>query len=181
LEPRMADEARARLERGEGRVSQRVVGMDVGVDDVAHRLRGGVLDGGEQALAELRAAPGVDHRNTALANHEAEIGDVTLDLIAACAGPGGVMSGVDMDAGGDLLDRQRFEGRARTAQAGPHKGQGSDRAAQGAGARIHVDWAWWARNGSAGVSGRTASGSRLPLARRRPHGAAFSVAPRWCR
>ena len=57
----------------EGDVAEHVVGMHVGVDDVLDRQLGARTDGGEQLLADARAAAGVDDGDAIAADDEARV------------------------------------------------------------------------------------------------------------
>ncbi len=108
----VADEGRAL--GGEGGVAEHVVGMDMGVDHVAHR-QAVRCRRAAQALPRPQAAAGIDHRHRVAPDHEADIGD--RPVIAA---PGQrVGRGIDEDARRDLLHRQgrRLPGRAGTGSA----------------------------------------------------------------
>src|SRR5678815_1701815 len=58
---------------GERGVSEDVIGMAVGIDDIADRPVGAGANGGEQALALANAAARVDHRDRAFADDETDI------------------------------------------------------------------------------------------------------------
>jgi hypothetical protein len=59
----------------ESRIAQNMVGMNVRIDDIAHRFRGNSLDGGCQRPAFLRTPAGIDHGNAFIADDKTDIGD----------------------------------------------------------------------------------------------------------
>ena len=86
-----------------GRIAERVVGMDVGMDDVADRLVGALAQRGEQGGADCLGAAGIDDRYTAAADNEADVGDVT----AVVGGGRRHRTAMDVDAVCRVLQRQR--------------------------------------------------------------------------
>lgn len=79
-----------------------MVGMAVGVDDIADRLGRAGPHGGQQRLAFAKAAAGVDHGHGLIADDEADIGDVAFVL----AGHQGDGPGVYEDSRCDFAHRQ---------------------------------------------------------------------------
>src|SRR5438094_249170 len=74
----MADEAGSLSDKG--RIAEHVVGMSMGVDDVADRLAGAGPYRGEQRLAFAEAAPRIDHGHRVLTDNETDIGNGALVL-----------------------------------------------------------------------------------------------------
>ena len=70
----MPDEGRAGLD--EGAIAECVVGMRVGVDDVANGLLRLFAQRREEGAAFDQAAAGIDHRDRFVPDDGAEIGDV---------------------------------------------------------------------------------------------------------
>ena len=70
----VADESRAGLD--EGAIAENVIGMRVGVDDIADRLLRPLAQSGEKGAPFDEAAARVDHRDGVVADDRAEIGDV---------------------------------------------------------------------------------------------------------
>jgi len=90
-------------------VAEDVIGMNVRVDDIAHRLCRHLPDRGEQGFAFAGATAGIDYRYRIVADDEACIGGVAL------IGGGHHVDATDVnvDAGGDLGDGQRHDRRLR--------------------------------------------------------------------
>ena len=84
----VADEAGSLC--GEGRIAEDMVGMAVGVDDVADRLGCAGPHRRQQRLALTEAAAGVDHGHRILADDKADIGDVAFVLAGHEGGGPGV-------------------------------------------------------------------------------------------
>ena len=90
--------------------------MHVRIDHVADRQFRVRPHGREQCLADVPRAAGVDHRDAAAADDEADIGDI------AAVVPRQVLDAalVHEDAGGDLVNRK---GRCRAPDPGRDRGQ----------------------------------------------------------
>ncbi len=100
----------------EGRVAEHMIRMDMGIDDVAYRLRRHGADRRKKPFTFARAAAGIDHRDRFIADDEADIGGVALiRLVHHLDG-----TDVNIDAGRDFGHRQRrdrllFPGEANVA------------------------------------------------------------------
>jgi len=99
-QPNMADELGSVSD--EGGVAEHMVGMAMGVDDVADRLGCASPHRRQQRLALTEAAAGVDHGHRILADDKADIGDVAFVL----AGHEGGGPGVHEDSRCDFAHRQ---------------------------------------------------------------------------
>ena len=73
---RASDRWSGRRHVGEGLVAEEIVGMQVEVDDLHHRLVRGLGDQRAQLLAVAPGRPGVDHQHAAAGGDEAGVDDV---------------------------------------------------------------------------------------------------------
>ena len=127
-QPHVAHELRRLRAALEGFVAQHVVGVGMGVDDVADRHRARALDRGAEGAAVARRAAAVDHRRAAAADHQAEIGDAT----AVRRAPVLEHAAAHVDARRQRLQRRGSRGR-RIGRRGGRAEERHERRAQGPG------------------------------------------------
>ena len=92
----MSDEGRAGLD--EGAIAESMIGMGVGVDDVANELLRLFAQRREEGAAFDQAAARVDHRDRVVADDRSEIGDVARIF----PGHEGSFALMGVNAGGDF-------------------------------------------------------------------------------
>ena len=109
----------------EGRIAEDMIGMTVGVDDIADRLVGARADRRKQPLAFTHAAAGIDHSDRVVADDEADIGNVAFVLARHQRG----LALMHEHAGRDLADRQHRLLGLREFRCPQHHARGKDQGA----------------------------------------------------